>query len=232
MKEYRDAGNYEQEAQEHENYNKILDEINKQKDTNGDNAKDNKDTKDNKENNLQKELEASARRMKEYRDAGNYEQEAQEHEHYNKILNEMNGQNKKEEKQDNQHNMPQWNSKLTQEQIDELKAEGIQPGDNEYDQALWNYGINPNEQPKKQENEIKWNSKLTQEQIDDALSKGIDESAGPEYLQFLGELGIKPTYLEEIRVNKNQLKDIPKKKIEEDQKQATKSKTTGRGERE
>ena len=36
-----------------------------------------------------------------------------------------------------------WHPKLTAEQIEELIAESIYPGDNEYTEYLWNYGINP-----------------------------------------------------------------------------------------
>ena len=43
-----------------------------------------------------------------------------------------------------------WNSKLTQDQIEELIAEGIEPGDNEYNLYLWNHGINPFEDQIKQ----------------------------------------------------------------------------------
>jgi len=46
-----------------------------------------------------------------------------------------------------------WNSKLTQEQIEELIAEGIEPGDNEYNLYLWNHGINPFEGLMKQKQE-------------------------------------------------------------------------------
>ena len=42
----------------------------------------------------------------------------------------------------------QWHPDLTQEQIDELKAESIQPGDQEYDQYLMQHGINPNNKVK------------------------------------------------------------------------------------
>ena len=34
-----------------------------------------------------------------------------------------------------------WNSQITQDQIDEMKAEGIKPGDQEYYQYLANIGI-------------------------------------------------------------------------------------------
>jgi len=43
-----------------------------------------------------------------------------------------------------------WNSKLTQDQIEELIADGIEPGDNEYNLYLWNHGINPFEDQIKQ----------------------------------------------------------------------------------
>ena len=36
---------------------------------------------------------------------------------------------------------PQWDSRLTDEQKDEMIAEGIEPGDQEYEQYLGNYGI-------------------------------------------------------------------------------------------
>ena len=38
-----------------------------------------------------------------------------------------------------------YDPRLTQDQVDELKAEGIKPGDPEYDQYLGNYGIRPNQ---------------------------------------------------------------------------------------
>ncbi|MBE5806186.1 MAG: hypothetical protein E7313_05700 [Clostridiales bacterium] len=52
-----------------------------------------------------------------------------------------------------------WHSDLTQEQIDDLRAEGIEPGDQEYDMYLRSHGINsdknviknePEKQPEKQ----------------------------------------------------------------------------------
>lgn len=90
-----------------------------------------------------------------------------------------------------EENENKWHPKLTQEQIDELEAEGIKPGDNEYTMALWNYGINPNEPEQEEKPKMQWHPKLTEEQIDYAISKGIYEPVGPEYEQFLGELGIR-----------------------------------------
>lgn len=37
-----------------------------------------------------------------------------------------------------------YDSRLSKSQIDELKAEGIGPGDQEYDMYLRNMGLNPN----------------------------------------------------------------------------------------
>lgn len=83
-----------------------------------------------------------------------------------------------------------WDSRLNQDQIDELTAEGITPDTAEYGPALYNFGIKPAEaEPKKPE----WDPRLTQEQIDDMVQKGIYEPVGPEYRQALGEFGIKPT---------------------------------------
>ena len=46
---------------------------------------------------------------------------------------------------DENNNMHPYDPRLTQDQVDELKAEGIEPGDPEYDQYLGNYGIRPNQ---------------------------------------------------------------------------------------
>lgn len=65
----------------------------------------------------------------------------------------------------------QWNSKLTPEQIEELIAEGIEPGDNEYNLYLWNHGINPFETQMK--------SKATQQsEKDEVLQKYENEGFG------------------------------------------------------
>lgn len=46
-----------------------------------------------------------------------------------------------DEQKENQVDKDGWSTKLTQDQKDELKAEGIEPGDPEYKNALANYGI-------------------------------------------------------------------------------------------
>ncbi len=46
---------------------------------------------------------------------------------------------------DENNNMHPYDPRLTQDQVDELKAEGIEPGDPEYDKYLGNYGIRPNQ---------------------------------------------------------------------------------------
>ena len=63
---------------------------------------------------------------------------------YNKDLVNKNEKNKEEIK---------WHPKLTKEQIEELIAENIYPGDNEYDMYLWNHGINPTEKYEEEKEE-------------------------------------------------------------------------------
>ena len=84
--------------------------------------------------------------MREYRENGFYDQQASEHEYYNSLILKMADlKNKKENEPQKDSVEPEikWHPKLTQEQIDELTSEGLQPGDNEYDMYLWNHGINP-----------------------------------------------------------------------------------------
>ena len=45
-----------------------------------------------------------------------------------------------------------WHPDLTDEQIDELKSEGLQPGDNEYDMYLANHGLKPHSKSEQEEN--------------------------------------------------------------------------------
>ena len=49
---------------------------------------------------------------------------------------------------DNSLNGINWNSELNSDQIDELKAEGLEPGDQEYLQYLNNHGIKPTDEDK------------------------------------------------------------------------------------
>ena len=65
-----------------------------------------------------------------------------------------------------------WHPKLTQEQIDELIAEGLEPGDNEYNLYLWNHGINPFEEKMKPKTEP---DKAT---IDEVLEKYKNDGFG------------------------------------------------------
>ncbi len=105
-----------------------------------------------------------------------------------------------------------WNSKLTPEQIDELKAEGLEPGDPEYDQYLLNHGIKPEKIEEEKKEEIKWNPNLTKEQIDELKAEGL-RPGDPEYDQYLLNHGIKSEVnKEENNVVKNQI-DVLKKKI-------------------
>lgn len=85
-----------------------------------------------------------------------------------------------------------WDPRLTEEQVDELWAEGITPKDAEYGPALYNYGLKPSDGEAEPE-KPSWDPRLTQEQIDDMIQKGIYEPVGPEYHQALAEFGINDT---------------------------------------
>jgi len=71
--------------------------------------------------------------------------------------------------------LKKWHKKLTQEQIDELIAEGITPEDAEYVGALANYGISPEEQRKEQEKTQKEVEKIDKEinKIEEEIQKGF-----------------------------------------------------------
>ncbi len=113
---------------------------------------------------LEKQLRESAKRMKEYKDGGFYAQEASEHSTYNEILrkiselktkmqpeqgeagkkSEQTSKKEPTKQQPTKQQPSKWHPDLTQDQIDELVAEGLEPGDQEYDQYLRQHGIDPN----------------------------------------------------------------------------------------
>ena len=120
---------------------------------------------------LEKQLRESAKRMKEYKDGGFYAQEASEHSTYNEILRKISELKAKMQPEQEAGKKPEqeagkkpeqtskkeptnqqpvkqqpskWHPDLTQDQIDELVAEGLEPGDQEYDQYLRQHGIDPN----------------------------------------------------------------------------------------
>lgn len=97
----------------------------------------------------------------------------------------------KDEKKDEKKS-DKYDSRLTQEQKDELIANGIEPGDPEYNAALENYGIKLEKTPKEQENkkEEDLSSKLTQEQKDELAAEGL-EPGDPEYGMALENYGVK-----------------------------------------
>ena len=114
--------------------------------------------------NLEKQLRESAERMKAYKDGGFYAQEASEHSTYNEILrkiselktkmqpeqgeagkkSEQTSKKEPTKQQPTKQQPSKWHPDLTQDQIDELVAEGLEPGDQEYDQYLRQHGIDPN----------------------------------------------------------------------------------------
>lgn len=88
---------------------------------------------------------------------------------YNKDL--VNKEKKGEEQEE-----IKWHPKLTKEQIEELIAENIYPGDNEYDMYLWNHGINPTEKYEEKEIEeevVEPTPELKEEPIEKAEEKVI-----------------------------------------------------------
>ena len=81
-----------------------------------------------------------------------------------------------------------WHADLTPEQIDEMWAEGILPGSEEYNKKLGNYGIKI-EKPKEKD-DYEWHADLTPEQIDELWAEGIVPGSD-EYNMKLGNYGIK-----------------------------------------
>ena len=102
-----------------------------------------------------------------------------------------NDKHQKDEKKDDKKS-DKYDSRLTQEQKDELIANGIEPGDPEYNAALENYGIKLEKTTKEQETkkEVDLSSKLTQEQKDELAAEGL-EPGDPEYNAALENYGVK-----------------------------------------
>lgn len=112
-------------------------------------------------------------------------------------IREIFGIKKKEKDKNDKHQKDdkksdKYDSRLTQEQKDELIANGIEPGDPEYNAALENYGIKLEKTPKEQETkkEVDLSSKLTQEQKDELAAEGL-EPGDPEYGMALENYGVK-----------------------------------------
>ena len=111
------------------------------------------------------------------------------------LVNENTSVSNEEIKQEK--SKPEWHPKLTQDQIDEMIAEGIEPGDQEYYQYLANIGIKlhnnieekQNEKVKVDNTKEKWHENLSQDQIDELKAEGI-EPGDPEYYQYLKNHGI------------------------------------------
>jgi len=131
-KEYRINGYYDQVAAESVTFNSIVEKIAELKKVQAENSKPSEELQK-----LQEQLRQSAQRRNEYKLNGNYDQVAMEDATYNNLVEKI-AQTKKSE---NKNAEPQWHKDLTQEQIDEIKAEGIVPGDQEYDMYLGQFGI-------------------------------------------------------------------------------------------
>ena len=116
-----------------------------------------------------------------------------------------------------------WHPELTEEQKEELIAEGIEPGDAEYFHALRNYGIRddgPFHYEVDPEEEIEagrgikvydWHPELTEEQKEELIAEGI-EPGDAEYFHALRNYGIRddgPFHYEEVEEKKLIPKRIP-----------------------
>lgn len=138
------------------------------------------------------------------------------------IPNEINEEEKEEAKEKTENtntpensisNKPEtkgngYNNGLTTEQIEELKSEGLKPGDPEYIQYLQNHGITPSKEDYIKEQETKdmeYDSRLTEEQINDLKAENI-KPGDNEYNMYLRNHGIEPKKQENITEEKTQAK--------------------------
>ena len=104
--------------------------------------------------------------------------------------------------------VPQWHPDLTEEQVLDAKSKDIfEPAGPEYEQYLGEVGLEqPTEEPKEEVKEDttvipQWDSRLTGEQILEAYQRDIFEPVGPEYEQYLNELGLgQPVVTEESTI--------------------------------
>lgn len=102
-----------------------------------------------------------------------------------------------------------YNKGLTPEQIEELKSEGLKPGDPEYIQYLQNHGITPTKEDyiKKQESkDMEYDSRLTEEQINELKAENI-KPGDNEYNMYLRNHGIEQKKQENIPEEKTQVKN-------------------------
>lgn len=116
----------------------------------------------------------------------------------------------KDKEKNNQKGKDGYNPELTDEQIEELKAEGLEPGDQEYIQYLRDHGITPRPEDYKkrvQKEEPKYDSRLTKEQIDELKAQGIAPGDN-EYDMYLRDHGIDPIINENINVETKQPEQV------------------------
>lgn len=116
----------------------------------------------------------------------------------------------KNKEKDNEKGKDGYNPELTEEQIEELKAEGLEPGDPEYIQYLHNHGITPRPEDYKkrvQKEETKYDGRLTKEQIDELKAEGIVPGDN-EYDMYLRNHGLDPIVNENINVETKQPEQV------------------------
>ena len=116
----------------------------------------------------------------------------------------------KNKEKDNEKGKDGYNPELTDEQIEELKAEGLEPGDPEYIQYLHNHGITPRPEDYKkrvQKEETKYDGRLTKEQIDELKAEGITPGDN-EYDMYLRNHGIDPIVNENVNTETKQPEQV------------------------
>ena len=177
MAEYRRNGFYEQESAEQANYAEIVEKISELS------KEQNQGKNVSQMDNLQSELRKSAERMAEYRRGGFYEQEAAEQANYAKIVEKINDlskdSNNKEQTKAKKKEKKEWHPELTSEQIEELEAEGINPGDQEYNIYLFNHGIKPDRNTSR--NGKQGNDKQKDPVLEKYRNEGFGKNSRGEY---------------------------------------------------
>ena len=114
--------------------------------------------------------------------------------------------------------VPQWDTRLTEEQILEAYQRDIyEPVGREYEMFLSDLGLSPIKnkttqvvnEPVVEQTVPQWDPRLTEEQILDAYARDIYEPVGREYEMFLSDLGLSPIKNETTPIINNQAEEQP-----------------------
>ena len=105
----------------------------------------------------------------------------------------------------------EYDSRLTEEQINELKAENIKPGDNEYNMYLRNHGI----EQKKQENIPEEKTQVKNETLTSDDLRKVQESLAKYEMEINDKNKIINSQQEQIEYLKQQILELKNQKTEE-----------------